>query len=133
MGTRRISTSCLQVAVREGQDGSQQIDLETALEGKLLLHWGVERQDGNGWALPSEGCRPPDTVAYKNRALQTPWRCGSCMSAVALKALLVHCTATACHLAAGVVYSICCTDPHAGVQLARDQCGMAHALGTVMP
>ena len=61
--------------VREGEDGTQQIQLETQMEGKLILHWGVERQDKDGWALPNDGCWPPGTVAYKKRALQTPWRC----------------------------------------------------------
>ena len=60
--------------VHEGDDGSQQILLETALQGKLLLHWGVQRQGKDGWALPGDSCRPPGTTSYKKRALQTPWR-----------------------------------------------------------
>jgi hypothetical protein len=73
-------TACslvLQVVV--SNDGSDQIiDLKTDLEaGRLLLHWGVEggRNYKGGWRLPGEECRPEGTQQYKDRALQTPFRC----------------------------------------------------------
>lgn len=60
-------------------DGSDQIiDLKTDLEaGRLLLHWGVEggRNYKGGWRLPGGECRPEGTQQYKDRALQTPFRC----------------------------------------------------------
>lgn len=47
----------------------------TPQAGKLLLHWGVEggKNYKGGWRLPDR--RPEGTVQYKDRALQTPWRC----------------------------------------------------------
>ena len=52
--------------------------LSTKLPGKLLLHWGVEggADYKGGWRLPGTDVWPEGTVQYKDRALQTPWRCG---------------------------------------------------------
>ena len=56
-------------------DGEQQrIHVRVQYPGRLLLHWGVEGGAGyeGGWRLPGGGAQPPNTVSYKNRALQTP-------------------------------------------------------------
>lgn len=67
----------LQITV--SQDGIDQIiDINTTLEaGRLLLHWGVEggKDYKGGWRLPDGACRPEGTQQYKDRALQTPFRC----------------------------------------------------------
>jgi len=57
------------------EDGEQQrVHVRVQYPGRLLLHWGVEGGAGyeGGWRLPGDAARPPNTVAYKNRALQTP-------------------------------------------------------------
>ena len=58
-------------------DGSQTICMLTALQaGRLLLHWGVEGgkdYKGQGWRLPGAAYRPPGTIQYKDRALQSPF------------------------------------------------------------
>ncbi|RMZ55539.1 hypothetical protein APUTEX25_000122 [Auxenochlorella protothecoides] len=53
--------------------GTQAITVATDKPGSLLLHWGVEGGAGyeGGWRLPGPGARPPRTVQYKQRALQT--------------------------------------------------------------
>ena len=62
-----------QVDVEEEGD-QQRVHVRVQYPGRLLLHWGVEGGAGyeGGWRLPGDGARPPSTVAYKNRALQTP-------------------------------------------------------------
>jgi len=51
----------------------QVVRMETDVQCKLLLHWGVEggKDYKAGWRLPAEAFRPVDTVQYKDRALQT--------------------------------------------------------------
>jgi hypothetical protein len=65
------------VTLEEGGD-NQRVRLSTTLPGKLLLHWGVEggADYKGGWRLPGTDVWPEGTVQYKDRALQTPWRCG---------------------------------------------------------
>lgn len=65
----------LQVFVDQNGNGDQNITVSTDHPGKLLLHWGVEggADYQGGWRLPAEQARPQDTVAYKGRALQTPF------------------------------------------------------------
>ena len=65
----------LQVTVQSSRD-EQRVRLTAQHPGRLLLHWGViGGQDyKTGWRLPGETARPQGTVAYKNRALQTPFR-----------------------------------------------------------
>ncbi|CAG9462085.1 unnamed protein product [Pedinophyceae sp. YPF-701] len=65
----------LSVRSRLDDDGTQVIELETTLNGRLLLHWGVAGGPGykGGWRLPPENVQPEGTVSYKERALQTPW------------------------------------------------------------
>jgi hypothetical protein len=50
-----------------------------------LLHWGVEggRNYKAGWRLPGAACRPEGTQQYKDRALQTPFKCAHRMQAPA--------------------------------------------------
>ena len=67
------------------EDGAQVIRLETELPGKVLLHWGVQRNENDSWALPDDSSRPEGTLVYRSRALQTPWRC-----VVSLMARLQH-------------------------------------------
>jgi alpha-glucan,water dikinase len=67
----------LKISVKELENGSQRIHLETEHPSKnLILHWGVigGKNYKGGWRLP--GQRPKDTVQYKERALQTSWQCG---------------------------------------------------------
>ena len=64
------------ITVRELASGDQRVHLETDHPSKnLILHWGVQggKNYKGGWRLPSQ--RPPDTVQYKERALQTSWQC----------------------------------------------------------
>ena len=65
----------LQVTVESSGD-EQRVRLTAQHPGRLLLHWGViGGQDyKTGWRLPGDAARPQGTVAYKNRALQTPFR-----------------------------------------------------------
>lgn len=69
-------SSSLQVTVTEGPNAEQIISVSTSKPGKFLLHWGVEGGKGykGGWRLPGDSCRPSGTIAYKNRALRTPFR-----------------------------------------------------------
>jgi hypothetical protein len=65
----------LQVTVQSTGD-EQRVRLTAQHPGRLLLHWGVIGGQGykEGWRLPGDAARPEGTVAYKNRALQTPFR-----------------------------------------------------------
>lgn len=62
--------------MEEWKDGVQNVRLFTNRPGRLLLHWGLEggRDYKGGWYLPGPEAQPPDTVNYKNRALQTPFQ-----------------------------------------------------------
>lgn len=72
-----MDADSLQVQVEEGEGGDQKVTFETTLPGRILLHWGVEggADYKGGWRLPGQHVWPEGTVQYKNRALQTPWRC----------------------------------------------------------
>lgn len=64
----------LRITVSELEGGSQRVSLATNHpSNNLILHWGVEGGANyrGGWRLP--GQRPPNTVQYKERALQTSW------------------------------------------------------------
>lgn len=54
-------------------DGNKRVTIETNLPGRILLHWGLQGDEGEGWKLPDKGVWPPGTVEYKRRALQTPF------------------------------------------------------------
>ncbi|KAJ9172160.1 hypothetical protein P3X46_015432 [Hevea brasiliensis] len=45
--------------------------LETDLPGKVVVHWGVCRDDAKNWEIPA-GPYPPETTVFKNKALRTP-------------------------------------------------------------
>jgi hypothetical protein len=56
--------------------GHQHIHLRTTHPStNLILHWGVQGGQNyrGGWRLPVQ--RPPNTIQYKDRALQTAWQC----------------------------------------------------------
>ena len=64
----------------EEEGERQRVRLSSTLPGKLLLHWGVQggADYKGGWRLPGTDALPEGTVRYKDRALQTPWRCAPC-------------------------------------------------------
>lgn len=66
----------LDVKITASGDGTQEAVLSTNAPGRLLLHWGVEGGKGykGGWRLPGDSSRPEDTIEYKKRALQTPFK-----------------------------------------------------------
>jgi len=72
------------VRLEEGEGGDQRVRLWTTHPGRLVLHWGVEggRDYRGGWRLPGREAWPEGTVQYKERALQTNWRCGSSPTAL---------------------------------------------------
>lgn len=67
----------LHAHVVEIASGAQTLHLETDYPSasNLILHWGVQggKNYFGGWRLPDE--RPPNTIQYKDRALQTAWKC----------------------------------------------------------
>eukprot|EP00887_Chlorella_sp_A99_P007269 scaffold2.g7269.t1 len=70
-----LGDTTVRISVEVSPGGDQTVRVTTPLSGRLLLHWGVEGGAGykGGWRLPGPGCRPEGTVAYKQRALQTPF------------------------------------------------------------
>jgi len=60
----------------EDDGETQRVKLTTEHPGRPLLHWGVKGglDYQGGWRLPGDEARPQGTVAYKSRALQTPFR-----------------------------------------------------------
>lgn len=90
-----------QVTVETSNDLSQQvISLSTECPaGRLLLHWGVEggKDYKGGWRLPGAPVRPEGTVQYKDRALQSPFRCAPvCVVCATLCDFPVHLHTLAC-------------------------------------
>lgn len=66
------------VNVTEAANGDQTVYIETDYpSANLILHWGVQggRSYTGGWRLPDH--RPKDTIQYKDRALQTSFKCDS--------------------------------------------------------
>ena len=64
------------VNVTEAANGDQTVYIETDYpSANLILHWGVQggRSYTGGWRLPDH--RPKDTIQYKDRALQTSFKC----------------------------------------------------------
>lgn len=71
-----LPLTALQVNVENAADGKQIVDIAcNAAAGQLVLHWGVEGGSNykGGWRLPGAAARPPGTVQYKDRALQSPF------------------------------------------------------------
>ncbi|KAG6429675.1 hypothetical protein SASPL_107727 [Salvia splendens] len=46
------------------------VRIETDLPGDVVAHWGVWRDEGKNWEVPVEPY-PPETITFKNKALQT--------------------------------------------------------------
>ncbi|XP_042052904.1 alpha-amylase 3, chloroplastic-like isoform X2 [Salvia splendens] len=46
------------------------VRIETDLPGDVVVHWGVWRDEGKNWEVPVEPY-PPETITFKNKALQT--------------------------------------------------------------
>lgn len=44
--------------------------METDLPGDVVVHWGVCKDDGKNWEIPSEP-HPVKTTNFKNKALRT--------------------------------------------------------------
>ena len=55
------------------EDGETSVVVETNVAGKVVLHWGLEGKEGEGWQLPGKEHWPEGTVEYKRRALQSPF------------------------------------------------------------
>lgn len=81
VGASRVMLSYVhmpQIDVAMDETNTQIITIKSDVEaGRLLLHWGVEggKDYKGGWRLPDHSCRPDGTQQYKDRALQTPFRC----------------------------------------------------------
>lgn len=68
----------IEIEIAEMEGGDQVVSLRTNHPSdNLLLHWGVEGGANykGGWRLPA--VQPDDTVQYKDRALQTRWKCAT--------------------------------------------------------
>ena len=66
----------LTATVASTPDGGATVSIAAtgAAGRRLLLHWGVlDAARPGGWRLPPESARPVGTLAYKKRALQTPF------------------------------------------------------------
>jgi alpha-glucan,water dikinase len=50
-----------------------ELALQTELTKKILLHWGLRKQQGEGWSLPPQPAWPPGTTLVGQAALQTPF------------------------------------------------------------
>lgn len=46
------------------------LHLKTDLPGDVVVHWGVCRDEARNWEVPA-GPYPPQTSAFKNKALRT--------------------------------------------------------------
>lgn len=59
------------VSVRKcPETAKSNLHVETDLPGDLVIHWGVCRDDAKKWEIPA-GPYPPETIAFKDKALQT--------------------------------------------------------------
>ncbi|CAL0313151.1 unnamed protein product [Lupinus luteus] len=61
----------INVSARKSPETTENLlDLETDIPGDVVLHWGVCRDDSRRWEVPPAP-HPPETVAFKQRALRT--------------------------------------------------------------
>ncbi|KAE9614634.1 putative glycosidase [Lupinus albus] len=61
----------INVSTRKSPEITENIlNLETDIPGDVVLHWGVCRDDSRRWEVPPAP-HPPETVAFKQRALRT--------------------------------------------------------------
>ncbi|KAK7386948.1 hypothetical protein VNO78_27345 [Psophocarpus tetragonolobus] len=66
-----IVDNSISVSIRKCSETAKNIlNLETDIPGDILLHWGVCRDDLRWWEIPSAP-HPPETIAFKDRALRT--------------------------------------------------------------
>ncbi|KAK7317519.1 hypothetical protein RJT34_01832 [Clitoria ternatea] len=66
-----IVNNSISVSIRKCSETAKNIlSLETDMPGEIVLHWGVCRDDLRWWEIPP-GPHPPETVAFKDRALRT--------------------------------------------------------------
>jgi alpha-glucan, water dikinase len=49
-----------------------EVTMQATVASHLVLHWGVRRQQGEGWELPPRSAWPPGTLPAGQAALQTP-------------------------------------------------------------
>ncbi|XP_019446856.1 PREDICTED: alpha-amylase 3, chloroplastic isoform X1 [Lupinus angustifolius] len=61
----------INVSTRKSPEATENLlYLETDIPGDVVLHWGVCRDDSRRWEVPPAP-HPPETVAFKQRALRT--------------------------------------------------------------
>lgn len=66
----------ISVSIRKSYETAKNLlCLETDITGDVLLHWGVCRDDLRRWEVPPAP-HPPQTVAFKDRALRTQLQVG---------------------------------------------------------
>jgi len=66
-----IVENSISVSIRKCSETAKNIlYLETDIPGDILLHWGVCRDDLKWWEIPPAP-HPPETIAFKDRALRT--------------------------------------------------------------
>ncbi|XP_047176149.1 alpha-amylase 3, chloroplastic-like [Vigna umbellata] len=66
-----IVNNSINVSIRKcAETAKNNLYLETDIPGDILLHWGVCRDDLRWWEIPPAP-HPPETIAFKDRALRT--------------------------------------------------------------
>ncbi|KAK7348567.1 hypothetical protein VNO80_23125 [Phaseolus coccineus] len=66
-----IVNNSISVSIRKcSETAKNNLYLETDIPGDILLHWGVCRDDLRWWEIPPTP-HPPETIAFKDRALRT--------------------------------------------------------------
>ncbi|KAK7250465.1 hypothetical protein RIF29_32921 [Crotalaria pallida] len=61
----------ISVSIRKSPEAVKNLlCIETDISGDIVLHWGVCRDDSRRWEVPPAP-HPPETVAFKDRALRT--------------------------------------------------------------
>lgn len=70
--TREVTVNnSISVSIRKCPESVKNLlYLETDIPGDIVLHWGVCRDDSRRWEVPPAP-HPPETVAFKDRALRT--------------------------------------------------------------
>src|SRR5437879_4159752 len=66
--------SGLQLLVETGGNGNEvEVSLTGPADRHCLLHWGVRRNNEEGWKIPPQSFWPPGTVPSGQSAVQTPF------------------------------------------------------------
>ncbi|KAL1213666.1 Alpha-amylase 3 [Cardamine amara subsp. amara] len=62
------------VRMKQVKEKNWQMSVGCSLPGKWILHWGVSYvgDTGSEWDQPPEDMRPPDSIAIKDYAIETP-------------------------------------------------------------